>query len=265
VERQVACHKGGIETILIAKDIVKTFSTPRGYIRAVDGVDLQLQKGEVAALVGPSGCGKSTLAHMLCGVSAPDEGEVYFEGQRVIGNNVSSIMAGMQIVFQDPAEAVSSRFTVLEAVREPLDIMKWESRSKRDEKVFTALAGVHLPVTPNFLQRSCHGLSGGQRQRLAVARAMVTDPKLLIADEITSFLDPSTQATLVRELKGLQNRCGFSMLFITHDLQLARKVADTVYVMENGGMQTNGAAFEMLDVLSESPMEGNFPNHAVRQ
>ncbi len=105
---------------------------------------------------------------------------------------------------------------------------------------------VQLPVDNDFLSRYCHSLSGGQRQRVAIARALVTNPRLLIADEITSMLDPSTQANLLRQLKGLQNRQGFAMLYITHDLHLARKIADRVYVMQQGQIINSGASFEML-------------------
>ncbi len=260
-DRRVACHKGGIELLLTADGLSKSFARRSGEIRAVDGVALRIKKGEVIALVGPSGCGKSTLAHLLAGVLKPDSGEIRFCGQIVLGHTATGIMGGMQIVFQDPAEAVSHRFTVLEAVREPLDIMGWRRRSERDEKVIAALESVYLPTTSDFLQRTCHGLSGGQRQRLAVARAMVTDPKLLIADEITSFLDPSSQATLIRELKGLQNRRGFSMLLITHDLQLARKVADDVYFMTSGRIQRVEDASDLPGLKMEN--NGRVSNDSV--
>jgi peptide/nickel transport system ATP-binding protein len=104
-----------------------------------------------------------------------------------------------------------------------------------------------LPFSPEFLNRYCHALSGGQRQRLAIARALVTKPRLLIADEVTSMLDPSNQANLLRELKGLQNRHGFAMLYITHDLHLARKIADKVYVMYKGEIVEAGVSFEIFE------------------
>jgi peptide/nickel transport system ATP-binding protein len=105
---------------------------------------------------------------------------------------------------------------------------------------------MHLPITIDFLQRTCHSLSGGQRQRVAIARALVTEPSLLVADEITSMLDPSTQAVILRELKGQQHQRGFSMLFITHNIHLARKIADRVYVLDQGFMVEEGAAFEVF-------------------
>lgn len=143
-------------------------------------------------------------------------------------------------------EAVCRRFSVLDAVREPLDIIKWKDRRHRDKKAVAALTDMHLPTSPDFLNRTCHVLSGGQRQRVAIARALVTDPLLLIADEITAMLDPSTQAVILRELKAQQHERGFCMLFITHDIHLARKVSDRVCVLDQGVMVEQGAAFEVF-------------------
>ena len=247
VERRVACHKGGIETVLQARGLTKTFRAGGRTVPALSGVDIAVRSGEVVALVGKSGSGKSTLAHLLINVLAPDGGEVIFQGSPVTGRNASDHPGGMQIVFQDPAEAVSPRLTVLETVREPLDIMGWQDRPARDRKAVAALQSVHLPVSPGFLNRPASALSGGQRQRVAVARALVTDPVLLIADEITAMLDPATQATVLRRLKGLQHENGFCMLFITHDIHLARKVADRVCVLDRGCRVEEGATFEILD------------------
>lgn len=247
IERLVACHKGGIETVLKARGLKKIYTLNKSRITAINDVDITIKSGEIVALVGASGSGKSTLAHILVNILEPDAGEIYFIGRKVKGKEITSCMGGMQIVFQDPSEAVSPRLKVLDTVREPLDIMKWQDRPSRDRKSVEAIAAVHLPTDPDFLHRTCHALSGGQRQRLSVARAMVTDPIMLIADEITAMLDPSTQATLLRELKGLQHRRGFSMLFITHDIHLARKAADRVYVLEKGCVVEHGAAFEVFN------------------
>jgi peptide/nickel transport system ATP-binding protein len=243
----IACHKGGIENVLTAHGLKKTYQLGERRITAINDVNINVRKGEVVALVGASGSGKSTLAHILVNVLAADTGEVQFAGRPVIEKNATACMGGMQIIFQDPAEAVSHRFKVLDAVREPLDIMLLQDRPHRDRKAIEVMDTMHLPVTPNFLNRTCHTLSGGQRQRLAIARAMITDPVLLVANEITAMLDPSTQAALLRELKGLQHGRGFSMLFITYDIHLARKVSDRVYVLENGRIVKHGASFEVFD------------------
>ena len=265
-QRQVACHKGGIETLLQARGIQKTYFLDHTPIQAIRQVDIQVKTGEIVALVGASGSGKSTLAHVLVHMETPDAGEVRFRGRRLLGREMTARMGGMQIVFQDPSQAISPRLRVLEAVREPLDIMAWKKRPDRDQKARGALEAVHLPVDPGFLNQTCHALSGGQRQRISVARAMVTDPELLIADEITAMLDPSAQAVLIRQLKGLQHANGFAMLFITHDLHLARKIADRAYVMDRGCIVAQGAGFEVFSSSSQvpEPAAGLFPTPLVR-
>lgn len=247
LERMVACHKGGIETFLRAEGIRKKYILKDREIEAVKGVSLEIKSGEVVALVGESGSGKSTLAHILAGVLPADAGQVFFKNKKVEGRWATKMLGGMQIIFQDPFSATSHRMKVLEVVREPLDIIKWGSKEEREAEAIKALQKVQLPVSPEFLNRYCYALSGGQRQRLAIARALVTKPKLLIADEVTSMLDPSTQANLLRELKGLQNRHGFAMLYITHDLHLARKIADKVYVMYRGEIVEAGVSFEIFE------------------
>lgn len=247
VERKVACNKGGIETFLEAKNINKTYKLKNGKnIKAVKDVDLKIKSGEILGLVGKSGSGKSTLAHVLAGVLSSDSGQIKFMGNKVQANWATRMIGGMQIVFQDPFSATSNRLSVLEVVQEPLDIIKWKDTSARKKKAITEIEKVQLPVNTNFLNRACRNLSGGQRQRIAIARALVTDPRLLIADEITSMLDPSIQANIIRRLEGLQNSQGFSMLYITHNLNLARKIADKIYVMNNGCIVEKGISSELF-------------------
>jgi peptide/nickel transport system ATP-binding protein len=247
LERQVACHKGGIETFLKAEGIKKDYKVGEKVIKAVKGVYLEIRSGEVVALVGESGSGKSTLAHTLAGVLPADEGSVFFRGEKVENHWATKMIGGMQIIFQDPFSATSHRMQVLDVVKEPLEIMKWKSTEERNEAAYKALQAVHLPVTLDFLHRYCYSLSGGQRQRVAIARALVTRPNLVIADEITSMLDPSNQANILRELKGLQNEFGFAMLYITHELHLARKVSDRVYVMHQGEIVEQGNSSDIFE------------------
>lgn len=236
--RRVACHRGGIVALLKAKGISHEYPLGgRRRLKVLDGIDLEIREGETVALVGKTGSGKSTLAHILAGVVRPTAGEVYFQGVRVQGSNMSTKLGGVQIVFQDPFSALSHRFKVLEAVREPLDINRIGSLEERNQRVKEVLASVQLPSDENFLNRYCCELSGGQRQRLALARALVMEPKLLIADEITSALDVSTQANILRLLKGLQNSYGFAMLYITHDITLALKIAERLMILQDGALQ----------------------------
>lgn len=246
-KREVACHKGGIETLLTAHSLSKTYRIKKREIPAVSNANLYIKSSEVVALVGSSGSGKSTLAHMLTGVLKSDSGSVSFLGNCVHGSSASRIPHGVQLVFQDPFATISPRLTVLEAVREPLDIMKTGNVDNRNQRVHKMLKKTKLPTELNFLRRKCGTLSGGQRQRVAIARALVTQPRVLVADEITSMLDPSTQAHILRELKGLQNSHGFAMLYITHDIHLARKFADRVYIKQHGKIIEHGFATEIFD------------------
>ncbi|MCK5100887.1 MAG: ABC transporter ATP-binding protein, partial [Desulfobacteraceae bacterium] len=246
-ERKVACHKGGIETLLSAHGIQKTYRFKNRTIPAVKGADLKIKSGEIVALIGKSGSGKSTLAHMLVNIFSPDKGEIIFMGKKVNGFEITKKMGGMQIVFQDPFSSTSHRMRVLDIVKEPLNIIKWKTQEDRNMKSIAAISIAGLPCSEEFLQRYSHTLSGGQRQRLSMARALVTNPKLLIADEVTSMLDPSTIANMLRELKGLQNMHGFSMLYITHDFHLARKIANRAYVMSEGSIVESGPAFEIFE------------------
>ena len=244
--RKVACHRGGQVILLRTEGLSKTFRAGKKVIEAVKAVTTDVYEGEVAALVGESGSGKSTLAQLLAGVIRPDRGQAYFKNEPIEGTVLTRQLEGIQIVFQDPFSSTSHRLTVAEAVREPLEITGCEKRENVVLRVEEALQMVQLPAEEHFLNRFCCELSGGQRQRVALARALVMKPKLLIADEITSMLDPSTRANLLRLLKGLQNSCGFTMLFITHDLSLARKIADRIMVMLEGSIIEEGATGKTL-------------------
>ncbi len=248
IERRVACNRGGIVTLLTGKNIYKSFSFRGKTVKVCDNCRMAIRSGEIVVLIGASGSGKTTLASILAGTLAADRGEVLFEGEKVKGNRAACRKNGIQMVFQDPFTAVNEHLTVRQAVAEPLDILKQGTKEDRIQQVKQALKDVQLPGDDGFISRKCHSLSGGQRQRVALARSLVMEPKLLIADEISSMLDPSTQANILRLLKGLQNAKGFAMLYITHDLALARKIADRVYVMQQGSLVEHGL---VPDVLSK--------------
>ncbi|MBN2487539.1 MAG: ABC transporter ATP-binding protein [Methanosarcinaceae archaeon] len=245
--RNIACHRGGVAGLLEAKNLSYRYRLPdRKYLKAVDNVDLEVGEGEVLAIVGQTGSGKSTLAHILANVMRPESGEVMFMDENVSKCNYGNRLNGVQIVFQDPFSSTSNRFTVLDAIKEPLDINKIGSKEDRLQMVKNALELVHLPGTGNFLSKYCGELSGGQRQRVALARAMVMQPKLLIADEITSALDVSTSANVLRLLKGLQNRRGFAMIYISHDLSMTLKIADRIAVMNHGKIVETGNSHDVM-------------------
>ena len=239
-ERFLACHRGGILPFLKVKNLTKYFDS----FRAVDSVCLTLYEGETLGLVGESGAGKTTLAKSIMGLFH-SEGEIYLEGEKV-GERDKKFYKTVQMIFQNPRESLSHRLNVLEAVREPLDIYKIGSFRQRSQKVEQILTEVELPSDEEFLDRYPHHLSGGEIQRVVIARALVLDPKLLIADEPTSFLDASIQAKIVRLLLNLQEKRGLGLLFITHDIALARKVSDRLVVMLKGKIVEEGPTPQIL-------------------
>jgi len=239
--RQIACHRGGIITLLSTKKLTKKF----GSFKAVDSVNLHIQAGETLALVGQTGSGKTTLAKTIMGLHQLTEGAVYLEDVKV-DNRRKDFYKSVQMVFQNPGESLSHRLSVLEAVMEPLDIQGLGTREERKEKAIQLLSEVELPQTGDFLNKYPHHLSGGEMQRLAIARALVLDPALLIADEPTAFLDASIQAKILKLLLSLQEQRGLSMLYITHDIAAARKVSDKIAVMLHGKIIEEGPSNEII-------------------
>ncbi|MEM0499248.1 MAG: ABC transporter ATP-binding protein [Methanothrix sp.] len=238
--RLIACHRGGIVPLLEIRDVSRSFN---GF-PAVSHVSLTLYEGETIALVGESGSGKTTLAKIIMGLIEPDSGEILLEGQRARWD--AGFYRRVQMIFQNPKESISHRLNVLQAVREPLDVQKIGSEEERITRAMRALESAELPTDPEFLRRYPHQLSGGEAQRVAIARALVMHPKLLIADEPTSALDPSVQAKILKLLMNLQERMGLSIIFITHDIALARKVSDRVAVMLRGSIVEEGPSGEVL-------------------
>lgn len=239
--RQLACHRGGIITKLAVEGMDKHY----GQLHVADSVTLELEAGETLALVGQSGSGKTTLARMIMGFVAPDRGRLLLEGEEV-GQRGRDFYRRVQMVFQNPGEALSHRLTVLELVREPLEVQGLGTGQERDRKAIKAIEEVDLPVTGEFLNTYPHHLSGGEMQRVCLARALVLGPEVLIADEPTAFLDPSIQAKILKLLLNLQEQRGLSMLIITHDIAVARKVSDRIAVMSAGRIVEAGLTRDIL-------------------
>lgn len=245
--RKICCNKGGIVNLLTAHSLKKIYRTKYKKVFAVNYCDINIRSGEIVSLIGGSGSGKSTLANILSGILKPDEGQVYFNDEKLEGNKFTSRKFGIQIIFQDPMSAINNSFTIMEAIREPLDIIKDGSVEERNNKALQVLKKVQLSTEKSFVNKKCNELSGGQRQRVSIARALIMEPTLLIADEISSMLDPSTKANILRLLKQLQNVNGFSMLYITHDINLAKKISDKILVMNKGEIVEAGSVLEVLN------------------
>jgi peptide/nickel transport system ATP-binding protein len=228
---------------LRAEGLRKTFSVDGERVEAVREATLDIREGEVVALVGETGSGKTTLGQMLVGLLPPDGGRVVLEGRELTaakGKERRAMMSRIQLIPQDPFDAVSPRLTVAEMVREPLDIQAIGTPEEREAKVRQALQTVGLPTSPDFLARRAHELSGGQLQRVVLARALVLEPKLIVADEPVSMLDPSEQARVINLLKEIQTERGLALLLISHDLALVRKIADRILVMHRGQIVEEG-------------------------
>lgn len=250
--RLIACHLGGMQTMLAARDLSKAFSLngPRSpKVQAVCRVSLDVYEGEVVAVVGQTGSGKTTLARLLVGLIESDGGRVEFEGQDLSAMNGEALKRRrqrIQLIAQDPFEALSPRLTLAEIAREPLDVQGLGTPAEREAKVWEAIAAVGLPTSADFLARRTHELSGGQLQRIAIARALVLDPKLIVADEPVSMLDASEQAKVINLLKDLQNARGMGLLLVSHDLALVRKVADRIVVLQQGEVVESGPAHRVI-------------------
>ncbi|MER6915442.1 ABC transporter ATP-binding protein [Streptomyces sp. NPDC000594] len=215
-------------------------------VRAVDGVDLEIGRGEIVALVGESGCGKTTLARALLGLVAPERGRVLFRGEPLdrSARGLTAYRRRVQLVLQDPRGALNPRHTVYDAVAEGLRI----HRVGGDEQaaVTAALARVGLRPAERYLLRYPRELSGGQLQRVVIAGALVLAPRLLVADEPVASLDASVRGEILALLLRLRAELGLSALVVTHDLGLAWNIADRVAVMYLGRIVECGTVEEVL-------------------
>jgi oligopeptide/dipeptide ABC transporter ATP-binding protein len=209
-----------------------------GVVRAVDGIDLHLVRGEVLALVGESGSGKTTTGRVIVKLTRQTDGEVRLDGEDVSGlwkpKELRAYRRRVQMIFQDPYETLNPKHTIFEFVSEPLTVNKIGTTEEREAKVIAALEAAGLRPGTDYAARYPHELSGGQRQRVVIAGALVMDPEIIVADEPVSMLDVSIRTELLRLMLDLRAERGLTYLFITHDLSLAWVIADRIAVMYLG-------------------------------
>ncbi|AZO00205.1 ABC transporter ATP-binding protein [Mesorhizobium sp. M9A.F.Ca.ET.002.03.1.2] len=252
----------GGPALTVAKPLLQVDSVTRDYpgrrisllkraapIRAVDDVSFSMTPGQSVALVGRSGCGKSTLARMVLALDEPSSGTIRFRGEVITGKSEAELKPArrdMQVVFQDPYGSFDPRQKVDKLVAEPLHVLeKKPTNAERRELVARALHEVGL--SPRDMNKYPHEFSGGQRQRLSIARAIITRPKLVVADEPVSALDVSIRAQILDLFAELNQKLGIAYLFITHDLTVARAMSDQVMVMHDGRIVERGGTSEVLD------------------
>lgn len=235
--------------MLIIKDLKKYFPTEKKdlYVRAVDSINLTIKKGEVVGLVGESGSGKSTTAYMVMGSYAPTSGKIIFNGQDIsipAKKRPLTIKKNIQIVFQDPGTSLNPQRTVGQILGLPLRVHHIVPNKDMNDRIIKLLDMVGL--SEDYMYKYPRTLGGGERQLVAIARALATDPSLLVLDEPTSALDVSVQAKIINTLMNLQKQLGMSYLFITHDMSLMRNIADRIAIMYLGKIVEIAAATDFF-------------------
>lgn len=239
------------KVILSVQNLKQYFKLDRkSQVKAVDDVSFDIYEGETFGLVGESGSGKTTIGRSVIRLYKITGGEVYFQGKKASGHiakeDQRSIARDMQMIFQDPMACLNPRMNVRDIIAEGIDIHKLaKTREERDEMVYSILAKVGL--SKEHAGRYPHEFSGGQRQRIGIARALITNPKLIVCDEPISALDVSIQSQVVNLLKNLQEELGLTYLFIAHDLSMVRYISDRIAVMHKGKLVEMADADELYN------------------
>jgi oligopeptide/dipeptide ABC transporter ATP-binding protein len=235
-----------MKNLVVARGLTTSFEVSglgwrRKLLYAVDHIDLEIREGEVLALVGESGSGKTTLGRSILRLVEPSAGSVEFDGRELMGmgkQDLRLLRRDMQLIFQDPFASLDPRMTVMQIINEGLSIHRLGTLAERETRVFEMLQLVGLDAS--LSTRYPHALSGGQRQRVGIARALALRPRFVVADEAVSSLDVSAQAQILRLLADLRQALGLTMLFITHNLNVVKMIADRVCVMYLGKIVETG-------------------------
>jgi len=221
-----------------------------GYVKAVDGVTFDLNYGEAIAVVGESGCGKSSLMKTILGLNIPIKGDVVYEGQPLSGFNGNQLRwyrSNIGYVQQDPYGALPPFMDVDRILSEPLIINGIKDKKERDRRIRKAMEEVKMTPIEDFLHKFPHMLSGGQQQRVVIARAIILEPKVIVADEPVSMLDASVRVEILKLLRGLQESRNLAVVYITHDLSTVRYFSERIFVMYAGNVIEKAEVNEVLN------------------
>ncbi|MFD9660165.1 ATP-binding cassette domain-containing protein [Rhodococcus sp. NPDC059968] len=263
--------------LLSVEDLVVEYPVPDGVFRAVDTVSFSVDKGATLAVVGESGCGKSTIAKAIVRLLTPTSGRILVDDVDIAQLSEKALRpfrSRVQMVFQDPYGSLDPHLTAVDIVGEPLRLQGVRSKSERARRAAALIDQVGLPTTA--LHRRPAEFSGGQRQRIGIARALASEPELLVCDEATSALDVSVQAQVLDLLREIQHDTGLTYVFISHNLGVVREISDTVIVMSRGRVVESGSTTDVLEhpaepytqalraaALDPTTMVGIKPRHIV--
>ncbi|MBX7449312.1 ABC transporter ATP-binding protein [Mycolicibacterium sp. 3033] len=240
------------QPLLQIDDLVVEYPVAGGVFRALNSVSLSVEKGSCLAVVGESGCGKSTLAKAIVRLLRPTSGRILFDGTDIAGlseRTLRPFRSRIQMVFQDPYGSLDPHLSAVDIVAEPLRLRGVRSSRDRRARAAELIDRVGLPTTA--LHRKPAEFSGGQRQRIGIARALASEPELLVCDEATSALDVSVQAQVLDLLREIRCETGLTYVFISHNLGVVREISDTIVVMKSGNIVEHGST----DTVLASPAE----------
>ncbi|BBY90026.1 ATP-binding cassette domain-containing protein [Mycolicibacterium tokaiense] len=235
------------EPLLSIEDLVVEYPVPGGVFRALDSVSLSVERGACLAVVGESGCGKSTLAKAIVRLVRPASGTICIDGVDIAAmseRKLRPFRSRIQMVFQDPYGSLDPHLNAVDIVAEPLRLRGVRSRRDREARAAKLIDQVGLPSSA--LRRKPAEFSGGQRQRIGIARALASEPELLVCDEATSALDVSVQAQVLDLLRDIKRDTGLTYVFISHNLGVVREISDTIVVMRSGGIVESGSTAQVL-------------------
>ncbi|TVR29993.1 MAG: ABC transporter ATP-binding protein [Spirochaetaceae bacterium] len=233
----------------VRRRLRRLFDREQHYVRAVDDISLEVERGEILGLAGESGSGKTTTGEIIVRLQEATSGVILLDGHPLEADTRADrkrFRREVQMIFQDPYETLNPRFNVFETIAEPLRIHGVRLKSEIARRVSESLEIAELKPAANYLHRFPHELSGGQRQRVAIARGIVLEPKVLIADEPVSMLDVSIRADILNLLKRLRRRMGLTMIYVSHDLATIKYLCDRIAVMYLGKIVEIGPADEVI-------------------